>query len=131
MSVHVCPWLKNMNINDLTYRVNGAIFEVNKCLGVGFLEKVYENALLIELRDRGLEAENQCPVKVKYKGCVVGEYCADIVVEDKLLLELKAVDTLNKLHEAQLLNYLRATALELGWLINFTYPKAQIKRFKL
>ncbi len=120
-----------MNIDELTYSVNGAIFEVNEHLGAGFLEKVYENALLIELKARGLKAENQVPIKVEYKSYTVGEYCADIIVEDRLILELKAVDSLSRLHEAQLLNYLRATGFELGWLVNFTYPRAEIKRFKL
>ena len=115
----------------MTYAVNGAIFEVNKCLGAGFLEKVYENALMVELVDRGVNATSQVPVKVKYKGHVIGEYYADIMVEDRLILELKAVETLTKLHEAQLLNYLRATGIEFGWLVNFTHPRAEIKRFKL
>jgi GxxExxY protein len=71
-----------MDSNELTYLINGAIFEVNRELGVGFLEKVYENALLIELLKRGLKAENQVPIKVEYKGTEVGEYYADIVVEN-------------------------------------------------
>ena len=133
MSVHACPWLKKkvLNIDDLTYQVNGAIFEVNKHLGAGFLEKVYENALCIELKNRGLPVKSQVPLKVKYKGYIVGDYYADIVVADKLILELKAVNALTKLHEAQLLNYLRATGIELGWLINFAHPRAEIKRFRL
>ena len=115
--------------NDLTYLINGAIFEVNRGLGAGFLEKVYENALLLELNERGLRAENQVPIKVKYKGKEVGEYFADIVVEDSIILEIKAVESLQKVHEAQLLNYLRAAGYKIGLLINFTYPKAEIKRF--
>jgi GxxExxY protein len=70
-----------MNINDLTYQINGAVYEVNKVLGAGFLEKVYENALMIELKERGLEAKNQVPVKVLYKDALVGEYIADIIVK--------------------------------------------------
>ncbi|MGD8253251.1 MAG: GxxExxY protein [Syntrophobacterales bacterium] len=123
--------LKQMDINELTYNINGAIFEVNRELGVGFLEKVYENALLVELRKRGLEAESQVPVKVKYKGTEVGEYFADIVVENQVIVELKSVDFLQKIHEAQLLNYLKATGYKVGLLVNFTHPKAEVKRFVL
>jgi GxxExxY protein len=118
-----------MDINELTYQINGAIFEVNRVLGAGFLEKVYENALLIELIARGLKAENQIPIKVQYKGKEVGEYYADIVVENQVILELKALDSLQKIHEAQLLNYLKATGYKIGLLVNFTHPKAEIKRF--
>ena len=120
-----------MDINDLTYKINGAIFKVNKVLGTGFLEKVYENALLIELRNIGLNAKAQVPINVKYEGEIVGEYFADIVVEDKVVLELKVVEYLEKIHEAQLLNYLNATEYNIGLLVNFTYPKAIIKRFVL
>ena len=120
-----------MDINEITYAINGAVFEVNKVLGSGFLEKVYENALLIELRERGLKAENRIPIKVVYKDKVVGEYIADIFVEGKVILELKAVDRLEKIYEAQLLNYLKATGVQIGLLINFTHPKAEIKRMVL
>ena len=120
-----------MDINELTYHINGAIFEVNKILGSGFLEKIYENALMIELEDRGLKSDNQVSISVKYKGKEVGEYFADIVVENKVILELKAVDTLEKIHEAQLLNYLKATGYKIGLLVNFTHPKAVIKRYVL
>ena len=120
-----------MDINELTYQINGAIFEVNRVLGAGFIEKVYENALVIELRERGLKAENQVPIKVKYKGTEVGEYYADTVVESQVILEIKAVDSLQKIHEAQLLNYLKATGYKIGLLVNFTHPKAEIKRFIL
>ena len=116
---------------DLTYKIQGAIFEVNRELGSGFLEKVYENALMIELRNRGLKAENQHPVDVFYKNEKVGEYFADIIVEDQVILEVKAVETLLKVHEAQILNYLRATGHKVGFLVNFTHPKAVIRRFVL
>ena len=117
-----------MDLKDLTYKINGAVFEVNKVLGSGFLEKVYENALLVELRKRGLKAEPQFPITVKYKDEVVGDYFADIMVEDKIILEIKAIESLSKIHEAQLLNYLRATGITIGLLINFKHPKADIKR---
>jgi GxxExxY protein len=118
-----------MEDDKLTYEINGAVFEVNRLLGAGFLEKVYENALLQELRIRGLKADNQIPISVRYKDIVVGEYFADIVVEDRIIIEIKAVDRLMKIHDAQILNYLKATTYKVGLLINFTYPKAEIKRF--
>ena len=120
-----------MDINKLTYAINGAVFEVNRVLGCGFLEKVYENALLTELRSLGLKAESQVPIKVYYKNEVVGEYTADILVEEKVILELKTVEKLEKIHEAQLLNYLKATGIHVGLLVNFKHTKAEIKRMVL
>jgi GxxExxY protein len=120
-----------MDINDVTYAINGAVFEVNRVLGPGFLEKVYENALLVELRIRGLKAESQVPIKVLYKKNAVGEYIADILVEEKVIVELKTVEKLNKIHEAQLLNYLKATDIRVGLLVNFNHPRAEIKRMVL
>ena len=120
-----------MDVNELTYQIRGAVFEVNKILGPGFLEKVYENALVIELKNRKLNAKAQMPIQVIYKNKIVGEYFADIIVEDKVIIELKAVESLQKIHEAQLLNYLKATDYKIGLLINFIYPKAEIKRFVL
>ena len=120
-----------MDINEITYAINGAVFEVNKVLGSGFLEKVYENALLVELRGRGVKAESQVPVKVTYKNTYVGEYVADILVEGKVIVELKTVENLNKNHEAQLLNYLKATGKPIGLLVNFKSHKAEIKRLVL
>ena len=120
-----------MDLNELTFQINGAIFEVNKILGPGFLEKIYENALLRELANRNIKAASQVPIKVEYKGVVVGDYFADIVVEDLIILELKAVELLKEVHTAQLLNYMKATGYKCGLLVNFTYPKAVIKRFVL
>ncbi len=120
-----------MDINTITYEINGAVFEVNRSLGPGFLEKVYENALLFELRNRRLKAESQIPIKVSYKGHVVGEYVADILVEGKVIIELKTVETIDRAHEAQLLNYLKATGTKVGFIVNFKNPKAQIKRMVL
>ena len=120
-----------MKINDITYAINGAIFEVNKILGAGFLEKVYENALLIELKNRGLKVESQVPITVSYKGEVVGDYAADLLVEDEVIIELKTVENLDRAHEAQLLNYLKATGLHVGLLVNFKHKKADIKRMVL
>jgi len=120
-----------MKLNEITYAINGAVFEVNKILGPGFLEKVYENALLVELKQQGLNAKNQVPIKVSYKGEVVGDYTADLLVEDKVIVELKTVENLDRSHEAQLLNYLKSTGLQVGLLVNFKHKKADIKRMVL
>ena len=120
-----------MDINEITYKINGAIFEVNRILGPGFLEKVYENAMMVELKNRGLRATNQAPMSVLYKEKVVGDYFADILVEDEVIIELKTVDKIEKIHEAQLLNYLKATGKTVGLLVNFRHPKGEIKRFVL
>jgi GxxExxY protein len=117
-----------MELNDITYKINGAIFEVNRVLGPGFLEKVYENALLKELKLQGLNVVSQAPIKVFYKEECVGEYFADILVEDKVIIELKTVERIEKIHEAQLLNYLKATGIKIGILVNFKKEKAEIKR---
>ena len=111
-----------MKKEDLTYKIRGAIFEVNRVLGHGFLEKVYENALMVELQERGLKADSQVAISVQYKKTEVGEYFADIVV---------AVESLQKIHEAQILNYLNATDYKVGFLVNFTHSKAVIRRFVL
>ncbi len=120
-----------MDLSDITYGIRGAVFEVNRVLGPGFLEKVYENALLIELKARGFKAESQVPIKVYYKENVVGEYIADILVEGAVIVELKTVEKLEKLHEAQLLNYLKGTGIQVGILVNMKYPKAELKRMVL
>ncbi len=113
----------------LTGQILKACFKVHNTLGAGFLEKVYENALAIELRKSGLTVEQQKPIKVLYEGAVVGDYAADLVVESRILLELKAVASLDSIFEAQLLNYLRATGVRVGLLLNFGQPKLQYKRF--
>jgi GxxExxY protein len=92
---------------------------------------VYENALLLELRNQGLRAESQVSVPVFYKGTMVGDYVADLVVEDQVILELKTVDELSAVHQAQLLNYLKATGKLLGLLVNFKGKKAMIRRLAL
>ncbi|WP_297527130.1 GxxExxY protein [Thiohalobacter sp.] len=113
---------------DLTYGIRGAAYEVYRQLGAGFLEKVYERALLRELRLRGYRAEAQVALKIEYKGERVGEYLADLVVEDRIILELKAQPALSPAHTSQLLNYLRASGKQVGLLLNFCYPKVTIKR---
>jgi GxxExxY protein len=115
-------------LNALAERVIGAVYEVANVLGAGFLEKVYERALVKELRLRGMRAEATVPLPVTYKGDVVGEYFADILVEGKLLIELKCVDRFSDEHLAQCLNYLKATDLRLALLVNFQHPKVQWKR---
>lgn len=104
---------------DVTDKVLKAFFKVYNTLGYGFAERVYENALTIELRKSGLKVDKQLNLTVYYEGVVVGEYVADAVVNDVVMLELKAVRTLTSDHEAQLLNYLKATPLEVGLLLNF------------
>ena len=117
-----------MKINDITYKINGAIFEVNRILGPGFLEKVYENALLIELNECGVEAKSQVPINVLFKNNTVGKFVADILVENKVIIEIKTVEKLAPIHKAQLLNYLKATGLNIGFLVNFKSKKAEIDR---
>ncbi|MGA2605350.1 MAG: GxxExxY protein [Verrucomicrobiia bacterium] len=113
---------------EITEQVIGAAFEVHGVLGYGFLEKVYENALLAELCKRRLKAETQKSIKVKYKDVIVGDYVADLIVEDKVIVELKTEETYNKVHEAQLLNYLKATGIKVGLLINFGRRKCEFRR---
>jgi GxxExxY protein len=118
-------------MNRLIERVIGAIYEVSNTLGAGFLEKVYEKALLIELQRRGMQAESQVPIRISYKGEPVGEYFADILVEKQLILELKCVEALGSEHLAQVLNYLKATGKAVALLVNFQYPKVEWKRVVL
>ena len=96
-------------------------------LGYGFLEKVYENALAIEIGGAGLAVQQQAPIRVEYAGRTVGEYFADLLVDEKVIVEIKATQILTAAHEAQLLNYLKATDVEVGLLVNFG-PKAEVKR---
>ena len=114
---------------DLTYKIRGCVFEVFRELGAGFLEKVYENSLRIELETRGLKVKTQYPLIVNYKGERVGEYIVDLLIEDRIVIELKAVSQLLPIHEAQLLNYLKVTNINIGLLVNFSHPKATIKRY--
>ena len=114
--------------DPLTEIVIGLVFKVANGLGSGFLEKVYENALAIELQGAGVVFQQQVPITVAYEGQVVGTYIADLVVEGRLLLELKACKALEDAHTAQSLNYLKATDLPTCLLINFGTPRPQIKR---
>jgi GxxExxY protein len=112
---------------QLTEQIIKGFYTVYRALGYGFLEKVYENSLAIELRKIKLEVVQQAGIKVYYAGVVVGEYYADLLVADAVIVEVKAVRALLKEHEAQLLNYLKATPYEVGLLLNFG-PKPEIKR---
>ncbi len=102
--------------------------DVHNQLGFGFLEKVYENALMVALGDRDVHAVQQAPIKVRYRNVEVGNYFADILVENKVILELKAKANFASVDEAQLLNYLRATSIRIGLLLNFGPTKLQYKR---
>jgi GxxExxY protein len=112
---------------ELTSRIIECAFTVQNALGAGFLEKVYENALAIELQNHGLKVQQQKPLQVQYKGNIVGDYVADMVVADKVILEIKAIRHILPAHEVQLVNYLRATGIELGLLINFA-GKVEVRR---
>ncbi len=118
-------------LNDLSGRVIGCAFTVLNTLGAGFLERVYENALALELRHAGLLVEQQHRVKVQYHGVVVGDYSTDLLVADILLVELKSVRALDDIHRMQCTNYLKATGLSLCLLLNFGKPRLEIKRVVL
>jgi len=113
--------------SDLTAEIIRCAYRVHNALGFGFLESVYQNALLIELQKSGLNAEKERPIKVIYEKETVGDYLADIIVEGTVILELKAVKETHPAHEAQLVNYLKATGIEIGLLINFG-EKVEIRR---
>ena len=106
----------------------GAVYEVANTLGPGFLEKVYERALKTELNIRRINVESQAPIQIQYKGKIIGDYYADLLVENKLIVELKCVDTLSNEHFAQTLNYLKATDHHVALLVNFQHPKVEWKR---
>jgi len=121
--------VNDLSIDDVTYAIRGAVFEVNKVLGAGFLEKVYENALVLELKSRGLKVQAQAPLQVRYKGALVGEFSVDLLIEDSVIVELKSVERILSVHEAQLLNYLKASGLRVGLLVNFGKTRATVRRF--
>ena len=113
--------------SELTEKIIKIFYKVYNRLGYGFLEKIYENALMIELKEENIPATCQSPIRVLYEGSIIGEYYADILVENKVIVEIKATKYLVKDNEAQLLNYLKATDMEVGLLLNFG-PKPEIKR---
>ncbi len=117
-----------MEINEITEKTIGAAYKVSNTLGSGFLEKVYENALFLELQKSGLKVKQQHPIAVQYETEIVGEYFADLLVEDSVLVELKTVENLSSIHSAQCLNYLKATGFKVCLLMNFAERKLKIKR---
>jgi GxxExxY protein len=118
---------KDLLHKDLTELILKCFYQVYNELGYGFLEKVYENAMMIELREMGLKCANQAPVEVVYRDQNVGHYFADLMINDVVIVELKAAESLCPEHEAQLINYLKATDCEVGLLLNFG-KKAQFRR---
>jgi GxxExxY protein len=120
--------LNRTELNQLSGTVIGAAQRVSSTLGFGFLEKVYENALCLELRKRGIEVFQQFPLQVRYDGVVVGDYVPDLIVEGSLIVEIKAIVSIEKVHRQQCLNYLRASNLKLGLLLNFAHARLEIGR---
>ncbi len=118
-------------LNPITEKIIGCAYTVSNTLGAGFLEKVYENAMAHEIRKAGLRVVQQQPVQVWYDGILAGEYFADLLVEDCIVVELKAVKAVDEVHWAQCLNYLKATGLRLCLLLNFGKTRLEIKRIAL
>ena len=112
---------------ELTGKIIKAAQDVHNTLGSGFLEKVYQRAQCVELAERGIPAKSECPIAVTYRNQLVGDYYADIIVDSKVIIEVKAVEEWNSAFEAQLLNYLKATGVEVGLIINFG-PSVRVKR---
>ena len=120
--------MSGLDDEKLIEEIIGAAYEVRKRLAQGYLESTYENALIVELQMRGLFVENQVSMKVDYKGVVVGVFKADLLVEKSVIIEIKAVSQLNKIHELQLVNYLTTTHIDHGILVNFGGDKFEVKR---
>ena len=119
---------RELPLNEITERIIGCAYVVANSLGSRFLEKVYENALAHELRKAGFKVDQQSSIEVRYDGIVVGGYCADLLVERSVVVELKAVKVLDDIHLAQCLNYLKATGLKICLLINFGSPRLEVRR---
>ncbi len=117
----------NYKFSDITEKIIGETYKVYNALGFGFLEKVYENALYKKLNDINFKVEQQYPIDVYFEEQIVGQYCADLLIEDKIIVELKACEVLLPVFEVQLVNYLKATKKEVGLLINFG-KKLEVKR---
>ena len=120
-----------MDKNSLTEKIIGCAYSVHGALGAGFLEKVYENAMVLELSASGLSAKQQVPLPVYFRDERVGEYFADLLVEDQVICELKASDAISREHEAQLVNYLAATSMDFGLLINFGKSVTVKRKFRV
>jgi GxxExxY protein len=119
---------KKHRFEDLTRTIIGCAFNVSNDLGCGFLEKVYENSLAVEFRQKNIPFGAQVPLRVLYSGQTVGEYVADMIVDSSVLVEIKATEIDNPAHKAQVINYLRATGLEVGLLLNFGRPRLSVQR---
>ena len=119
---------KDYSLQPITEQLIGAAYEVHNVLGFGFLEKVYQRAMQVELQSRGIKVELEPKIQVKFKGVVVGDYAADLLVADKIVVELKTDATYQSIHEAQLLNELHGTGIRLGYLINFGRERVEYKR---
>jgi len=117
-----------MELRELTGTIIGSAYTVHGGLGIGFVEPVYQRALAFELEDAGLDVRREVRLEVQFRGRVVGEYVADLVVEGQVIIETKAVSVLLPAHEAQLVNYLTATGIEDGLLLNFGSPRLQVRR---
>jgi GxxExxY protein len=115
-------------LDDITGRIIGCIQQVSKVLGAGFLERVYENALVFERRQAGLEVAQQHRIEVRYRSVIVGDFVADLLVEGCVIVEVKAVRAIDDIHAAQCVNYLRATGHQVCLLVNFGTSRATVKR---
>jgi GxxExxY protein len=115
-------------LDSLTKKIIGCAYSVSNELGAGFLEKAYENAMAFELRNAGLETAQQVPFKVRYKNVIVGDYCADLIVANQVLIEIKSTKAFDKSHMAQCINYLTASGLHLALLINFGNSRVEVRR---
>lgn len=122
---------RDYSLQPVTQELIGAAFEVHKTLGFGFLERVYQKAMQVELQARGVKVELEPKIKVQFKGVVVGDYAADLLVADKIIVELKTDAVYQSAYEAQLLNELRGTGIRLGFLINFGRDRVEYKRMVL
>ena len=119
---------KDFSLQPVTQQLIGPAFEVHNVLGYGFLERVYQRAMQVELEERSVKVELEPKIKIQFKGIIVGDYAADLLVADKIIVELKTDLTYQAVHEAQLLNELRGTGMKLGFLINFGREKVEYKR---
>ena len=119
---------RRSRLDQITEKVIGCVHQVSNILGTGFLEKVYENALAVELQRANLQVSQQHRIEVRYKDVLVGDFVADLLIEESVVVEVKAVKALDDIHTAQCLNYLKATGLQVCLLVNFGSPKATVKR---
>ena len=120
--------MKNMSINSQIRSIIGCSFKVYNTLGFGFLESVYQKALVIELGENDLDVKSECPIDVLYEGHKIGKYYTDLIVNDEIIIELKSIKEISQAHESQLVNYLTATGIETGLTLNFAEQDVQIKR---